>query len=139
MAALTGNRDTKEAIGDNLEYGMAANAVLYVGALAVISATGFLQPATTAVGLKAAGAVTEFVSNAGGANGAKRGKVKPGIFRFDNSTAGDLIVIADIGNDCFIVDDQTVAKTNGGSTRSTAGKIIDVDASGVWVKIGFAI
>jgi hypothetical protein len=27
-----------------------------------------------------------------------------------------------------------VAKTNGGSTRSVAGKIFDVDAQGVWVK-----
>lgn len=138
MVALAANRDTKEAIGDNLEYGMAANAVLYVGALAVISATGFLQPGTTAVGLKAAGAVTEFTSNAGGANGAKKGKIKPGIFKFDN-LAADLVVAADVGNDCFIADDQTVAKTNGGATRSVAGKVIDLDANGVWVKIGFAI
>ena len=29
--------------------------------------------------------------------------------------------------------DQTVAKTNGGNTRSRAGKVFDVDADGVWV------
>jgi hypothetical protein len=40
-----------------------------------------------------------------------------------------------IGNDCYIVDDQTVAKTNGTATRSIAGKIRAVDAQGVWVEI----
>lgn len=43
---------------------------------------------------------------------------------------------ADIGSDCYIVDDQTVAKTNGTNTRSVAGKIMDVDAQGVWVRSG---
>ena len=36
----------------------------------------------------------------------------------------------------YIVDDQTVAKTNGSSTRSAAGTIVDVDAQGVWVRVG---
>ena len=39
----------------------------------------------------------------------------------------------DIGSDCYIVDDQTVAKTSGTNTRSVAGKVFDVDADGVWV------
>ena len=51
-----------------------------------------------------------------------------------NSAAADQITAADIGNDCYGVDDQTVAKTNGANTRSVAGKIYDVDAQGVWVK-----
>ena len=54
----------------------------------------------------------------------------------DTVKAGDLIAQADVGADCYIVDDQTVAKTNGTNTRSVAGKIIAVDADGVWVKIG---
>jgi hypothetical protein len=33
-----------------------------------------------------------------------------------------------------VVDDQTVAKTNGSSSRSVAGIIRDVDADGVWVE-----
>ena len=39
-----------------------------------------------------------------------------------------------MGSDCYIVDDQTVAKTNGGATRCVAGKVWDVDAEGVWVE-----
>ena len=37
---------------------------------------------------------------------------------FANSASGDLITAAEVGSDCYIVDDQTVAKTNGSSTRS---------------------
>ena len=52
-----------------------------------------------------------------------------------NSAAGDAITRAEIGDVCYIVDDETVAKTNGTSTRSAAGTIRDVDAQGVWVEI----
>ena len=37
---------------------------------------------------------------------------------------------------CYIVDDQTVAKTDGSSARSKAGTIVNVDDQGVWVRIG---
>ena len=47
--------------------------------------------------------------------------------------SADAITLADVGSDCYIVDDQTVAKTNGTNTRSVAGKVFDVDADGVWV------
>ena len=59
-----------------------------------------------------------------------------GVFRFENSSAGDAITRAEIGDDCYIVDDQTVAKTDGTDTRSLADKVDDVDANGVWVKVG---
>lgn len=44
-----------------------------------------------------------------------------------------------MGADCFIVDDQTVAKTNGTNTRSRAGIVAAVDADGVWVQIGLGL
>ena len=62
-------------------------------------------------------------------------EIEKGIYRFANSTATDAITTADIGNDCYMVDDQTVAKTNGSSTRSVAGKVFDVDSQGVWVDL----
>ena len=36
----------------------------------------------------------------------------------------------------YIVDNQTVAKTDNSAARKKAGKIIDVDANGVWVLVG---
>jgi hypothetical protein len=64
---------------------------------------------------------------------------REGTFQFANSAAGDLIATADIGTVCYIVDDQTVAKTNGTSTRSPAGVVVDVDAQGVWVSFDEAL
>ena len=74
--------------------------------------------------------------NTGGADGAETVEVERGIFRFENSAAGDAIGLADIGKRCYLVDDQTVAKTSDNGSRSRAGQVIDVDAQGVWVQVG---
>lgn len=55
------------------------------------------------------------------------------IFRYKNAAA-DPLTRADINNDCYIVDDESVGRTSGGSTRSVAGKVVDLDATGVWVR-----
>jgi len=62
--------------------------------------------------------------------------VRPGVFKFANSANGDLIAQANVCADCYIVDDNTVALTDGGGTRSRAGKIVGVDSDGVWVVVG---
>ena len=40
----------------------------------------------------------------------------------------------DVGKPCFIVDDHTVAKTDGTGTRSIAGFIEQVDDQSVWLR-----
>ena len=52
-------------------------------------------------------------------------------FKFAN-LAADLVTHAERGKSCYIAVDQTVAKTNGGATRSVAGKVLGVEADGVW-------
>ena len=64
---------------------------------------------------------------------------RPGVFRVGNSSAGDAITKADIGAACYIVDDQTVAKTSGTNTRSPAGIVDGVDSLGVWVRFDEAL
>lgn len=76
------------------------------------------------------------MDNTGGSNGDKTVKVRSGVFRFYNSSSGDAIGVSEVGKDCYIVDDQTVAKTDGTGTRSIAGKVHGVDSMGVWVAIG---
>jgi hypothetical protein len=49
---------------------------------------------------------------------------------FDSAADADLIAADDITKDCYAADDATVALTNGGSTRSRAGMIKDVDDEG---------
>lgn len=135
MAALTASRKTARRSGDNLSLKAAAAKIYYAGALAARDANGRATPGATATTLRGVGRVATTLDNSAGANDAADVSIERGIFRFDNSTAGDLITAADIGNDCYIVDDQTVAKTNGTSTRSVAGKVFDVDAVGVWVDL----
>lgn len=135
MTALAAARNTPERAGDVVGYPVKASVKPIQGGIAVLNA-GYAAPGTTAAGLIAVGRFEETVDNTSGANGAVSVQVKRGTFKFGNSSAGDLIAQADVGADCYIVDDQTVAKTNGSSTRSVAGKIIAVDADGVWVKIG---
>ena len=72
-----------------------------------------------------------------GIAGAALVAVERGIFRWSNSAAADEITTVSIGDACFIVDDQTVAKTSNGGTRSAAGLVVDVDDAGVWVDTGY--
>ena len=134
MSALTQDRDTIQKAGSDLrKIPMAANVKVFAGGIAVIDA-GYVKPGVTGLNLIAVGRFEESVDNTGGAAGAKSALVRGGIFRVDN-LAGDLIVQADLGKDCFVTDDQTVSKTNGGSTKSVAGKVWDIDVDGVFVKL----
>jgi hypothetical protein len=75
----------------------------------------------------------ETVDNTYGQAGDKTVTVRPGIYAWANSSGGDAITQAQVGSDCYIVDDQTVAKTDGTGTRSKAGTVLAVDSDGVWV------
>ncbi|WP_067734484.1 hypothetical protein [Novosphingobium naphthalenivorans] len=136
MAALTEARLTKERDGTTFGRGVAATKIIHEGALVCLSATGFATPGATATTLTADGIALQSVDNSAGADGDLTVEVKRGTFQFANSAAADAITAAEIGDTAYIVDDQTVAKTDGTGTRSAAGKIVDVDAQGVWVKIG---
>lgn len=137
MAALTKDRKATAVKGaSRRQLGVAAAVKCYRGGLAVKNASGYVQPGTTATGLKAIGRFVETVDNTTGANGDETAKTEAGVFSYENSAAGDLITIADIGNDAYIVDDQTVAKTDGTATRSIAGEIFDLADGLVWVKVG---
>lgn len=138
MSALSAARNTKERAGDVFGFPVKSAAVCYLGGIAVLNG-GYAAPGSVATGLIAVGRFEEDADNSSGGDGAIEVKAKRGIFKFGNSSAGDLIAQADVGADCYIVDDQTVAKTDGTSTRSRAGKIVAVDADGVWVQLGLGL
>lgn len=133
MAALIKERDTIRRTGDNLSLKAAAAKKFFGGALVARDANGRATPGATATTLRGVGRVAETVDNSLGLDDALDVAIERGIFRYANSAAADLITTASIGADCYIVDDQTVAKTDGTGTRSVAGKIFDVDSLGVWV------
>lgn len=133
MAALSTGRRTPMRAGDIVSHPLAASVTVHQGGIGCLDAAGHLAPGSTGVGLKCVGVIADSVSNAGGAAGAVAADVRrDGAWRFDNHGA-DTITRAHIGGAAYIVDDQTVASTNGANTRSVAGVIIDVDADGVWI------
>lgn len=136
MTALVKDRNTPRRAGDQFVDPVAASAVLFEGAMVCLNAAGDAVPGSTATGLVPRGVAEARTDNSSGSAGDKSVPSQAGTFRFDNSTAADEITRAEIGDTAYIVDDQTVAKTDGTGTRSAAGKIIDVDAAGVWVAFG---
>ena len=98
-------------------YPVAASAVCYQGGFAVLSSTGFVQPGTAASGLTAVG-IFDFsdgnfgtVDSTGGDDRAVNARVRNGIFCFTNKS-GDLVVEADVGQFCYIYDDNTVCRVS---------------------------
>ena len=133
MAALTQDRSTLRRDGGLIEPPVAAATRIWGGSIVCINAGGYAVPGATATTLKAVGVAEGRADNSAGVAGAIRVRCRKGPHRFANSAAAAAIALTDVGSDCYIVDDQTVAKTNGTNTRSVAGKVFDVDADGVWV------
>lgn len=134
MTALAQDRNTIRRDGIEFSLPVAAAKKIFAGALVARDVDGNATPGATATTLLGVGRAEEYVDNSSGAAGDKSVKIRKGVFQFANSSGGDQITAADIGKDCYIVDDQTVAKTDGGITRSIAGRIFDVDSNGVWVE-----
>lgn len=139
MPALNQDRNTPRLDGD-LRHGLvAAASLIYAGAIVMRAADGYLHEGHTATGMVGVGRAEARVDNRFGVDGDEDLTYRPGIYKFANSAAADAITVAEIGDVAFVVDDQTVAKTNGGGTRSPAGIIDGVDADGVWVRFDEAL
>ncbi|MBA2686856.1 MAG: hypothetical protein H0U64_02025 [Gemmatimonadaceae bacterium] len=132
MAALTANRDTLEMASAHSqlhsEIGTDATQYYKGGIICVSTVTGKMVKGTTATTLIAIGRCEENVLT--GTSNTREINARSGTFKFGNSSAADLIAADDIGKACYIVDDQTVALTDGTGTRSRAGIIEKVAADG---------
>ena len=135
MAALTAPRATPEKLSPRTRnVPLLANAKVYQGGMVQIAASGFAVAAVATAANVTIGIAKDTVDNSGGANGAATVDVDRGVFRFANSASGDLITRSEIGKTVYVVDDQTVAKTDNSGARPAAGTCYDVDAQGVWVR-----
>lgn len=108
---------------------------IFAGSLVALQA-GYARPGTAAQGLFCRGKALSTVDNTLGADGALTVESEVGVFRYENSSGVDQITQADVGANAFVVDDQTMARTSGGNTRSIAGMIVMVDTTGVYVLVG---
>ncbi|MYM80542.1 hypothetical protein GTP44_01025 [Duganella sp. FT50W] len=132
--SLTADRNTPHKERENLPVLVAGGAKIFAGAIAMANAAGFCVPGATATNLTYLGRAEMSVDNTAGTDGAATITVRrKKAFLWANS-ATDPVTQADLFKTCYVVDDQTVAKTNGTNTRSAAGRVVGVDASGVWVE-----
>lgn len=130
--ALTEARKTSSRSGDVRRLPVKADTLILQGAMVALDG-GYACPVRAATGLVGLGCALATVDNRNGADGALAIDVEAGVFRYANK-ADDALTIADIGDDAYGVDDETVAKTSATNTRSAIGKVFDVDADGVWVR-----
>lgn len=137
MTAATAERLRKSRAGERLNLAVNAASQIYRGCL-VMAVAGIAEPARAAATraeldtIIVMGLAVDSVLG-GASDGDTRVEIERGVFCLANSGGGDAITIADIDAYCFAADDQTVAKTTGGGVRPIAGKVVDVDAAGVWV------
>lgn len=135
MTALTASRNTPMKYRSLIGFPVAANVKIFAGALVALNAQGYLVPGAASTTLRYPGRAEEFCDNTGGADGDKTATVRRGAaFKFANA-ATDPVAQADVGNLVYILDDQTVAKTNAGNTLSPAGYLLAVEVDGVWIEL----
>ncbi|WP_417656184.1 hypothetical protein [Pseudidiomarina aestuarii] len=129
---LTQDRDTHRSELALVTDPVAASERIFAGSIVMLDASGDAVPGSTATGLTPRGVAQEHADNRNGLAGALSVRSRRGVFCFENDSS---VSRADIGGQAYVVDDQTVANTDGTGTRSALGKIIDVNADGVWVEI----
>lgn len=125
MANLTADRSSKRKDGTLIALPLAANAVIFKGALTCLNA-GYLIRGASAAGNVFAGVAYERVNNTGGANGAALCRVETdGTHLFVGDGAA-----ADVGAEMYITDDQTVTKT-APANPVKCGRLVEVPKAGV--------
>ncbi|KMQ74009.1 hypothetical protein [Marinobacter subterrani] len=131
---LTQDRMTANRDGELMPYAVAAGQEIFMGALVAVNAAGFLVAGTEATGLTYIGRADAHVDNTTGADGDELVHVRrKQAFLWKNSGT-DPVDQSLVGKPCYILDDETVAGTDGTGTRSEAGVVLAVESAGVWVE-----
>lgn len=135
MAALASFRDTKQVNGlTRSKVDLGAGKVVFAGGIVVTdTSTGYGCAGKTGTGLVARGIAQVSVDNTGGAAGAASVDVDNRPAWLDISGA-DPVSRANVDQPVFMVDDHTIAATDGGGTRSTCGILREVGVNGALVE-----
>lgn len=138
MTALTEDRLLQKSDGVELDFPVAATEKIFGGALACVNAAGFALEGSDTAGLIFQGVCMNQVDNSSGANGAlsvvlrRRGLVLV--------IMGTAITQANVGDNVFLVDDQTVDLTANVTNKILCGIIAKyVSTTLAWIDIEPAI
>jgi len=138
MTALAEDKQIEYREGVELEFEMAATEKVFGGALACVNAAGYCLEGSDTAGLIFQGWATEQVDNTSGDDGdltivlRRRGLVKV--------ILGTAITIANVGDNVFLVDDQTVDLVGNTTNDIFCGIIAGyIDTTHAWIDIEPAI
>lgn len=136
MAALTQDRDTHQRYKPRLiPLKLAASTLIYNGSVVALNAAGYAVPASDTAGLIVVGRAESQVDNSSGADGDAEIVVSPGVFKL-GTTGANAAVQADVGDNVYVLDDQTVVKAAGVTNNIVAGIMEELDGDGdVWVRV----
>lgn len=135
-AARNTNKYNADVCPELISVPVAASTLIYQGGLVGLDANGRAVSGTSVATSRVLGMAIEKADNSTGSAGAISVRVRQGVYYFANSASTDAIVAADVGRWCYVVDDQTVARSSGNGARLRAGIVIDVnstDGVAVWV------
>ena len=138
MAALTADNDILRSQGVEFAFPVAAAQKIYAGALVAVNADGYALPGDDASGLIFEGVAVERKDNSSGSNGDLEVVLhRRGLFRM---TLGHAITQANVGDNVFLVDDQTVDLTANVTHNIYCGIIAGyIDSTHAWIDIEPAI
>lgn len=139
MAATTIDRNTARKYVERIvaeDALLAAATTIPAGVLVATNAAGELINAADAAGSTVQGRAPKRMANAGAAAKIKPAAyVEAGVFKF-GTTGANAITAADVGKNCFVLDNQTVVRTAGTVNGIVAGVVDSMDPDGdVWVKV----
>lgn len=107
MTALAQDRNTQRRAGELLAALVKAAKCIYGGSLVAVGADGYLIPGADTAGLIFHGVADSRADNSAGGEGAISAVVRRrGEFRFASASA---LTVANVGDNVFLADDQTVA------------------------------
>jgi hypothetical protein len=131
---LTQDRMTPQRDGELMPYAVGAGVKIFAGAQVAVNATGYLVPGTPATTLTYVGRADEYVDNTGGADGDQIVTVRRRQAFLWKNSGTDPVDQSMVGQPWYILDDETVAGTDGTGTRSASGTVLAVESAGVWVE-----
>lgn len=138
MTALSADKKTEYREGVDISLPVDDGDIIYAGALACVNADGYIVPGSDTEGLIFVGVAREYADNSGGQDGDVSAVVRRhGLFKM---ALGHSISQANVGDNVFIVDDQTVDLTAYTTNDIFCGVIAEyIDATHAWVDIEPAI
>lgn len=135
MTALTQDKAIKKKEGVEIPFDVAGSATIYGGSLVAIATDGYANPGADTSGYLFAGVADGRADNSSGSDGdIDVNCQRQGVFLMN---AGSAMTVANIGDQVYISDDQTVDLVANVTNNVYCGNIAGIKSSSkVWVDIG---